>query len=360
MQCRWSDDFCSAALHQHVLKAKGVRKAANIFSRLALTTSALALLGASDPHGLAKHPEPAGHKAQSVVPAHAPEPAPVEPAPPAPLPQPDMSKMLSPAAPPPARLLPGFAPQLADRPMISGPSGWVAMARQDAWDAIAISTPENRQAARWDYALGLLAQAANGFADDLGGLAGDALGVLDVMAQDDPDLLLVPSFRLARGVVLARVGRGAEAVESLSDPLLMANPEACVWRLVAHESIGNYRQALSEASCAVKAINQRKVPAARPFILAASRAAVLGGQPKQALSWLGNLPDIDASANLLRGKAELALGRLQEARLRFDRVNESGSEEEKADAQLSLIEGQSKAAGFQAKEALKALDRRHR
>jgi hypothetical protein len=83
---------------------------------------------------------------------------------------------------------------------------------------------------------------------------------------------------------------------------------------------------------------------------------VLGGQPKQALSWLGNLTDFDASANLLRGKAALSLGQLQEARLRFERVGENGSAEEKADAAVSLIEGQSKVAGFDQRAALKTLD----
>lgn len=258
--------------------------------------------------------------------------------------------------PPPARL-PGFAAQLAEHPAVTSPWGWRVINHDAAWEAIALAQPDNRQAARWDYAMSLIGQASSGFGDDLGGLATDALGVLDVMQADEPDLLLVPTYRLARGIALARVQRNAEALVMLTDPVLIANPEACLWRLMGQAAQGHAREAMSEASCAVKAINQRKIPAARPFILAASQAAVAAGQSTQALSWLGNLPDGEAAANVMRGRAYMAMGKVGEGRLRLQRAHNTGDEAERNDADLALAEGLVPRGQMSPREALKMLDR---
>lgn len=223
--------------------------------------------------------------------------------------------------------LPGFAAQLAEMPPVESPSGWAALPRDAAWDAIATAQPFTRQPARWAYALSLIGQ----------GSGGEALGVLDTMALDDPDLLIVPGFRLARGVALVRLDRPDDALTMLGDPLLGANAEACAWRLLAKEQAGRPFAALAELRCALRAINARSQRSAAPFILASARAAIALRQHARALAWLKLLPDRNSTANLLRGEAYLALGQVQEGRHRLDRAKLSGSPAERAAAQVELV-----------------------
>lgn len=270
---------------------------------------------------------------------------------------------VGPAAPvaavlaPPAVRLPGFAAQLAERPLPAGPDAWGGRAYADAWGAIARSDEGGRQAARWDYAAGLIAQADAGLGRDYGGPAGDALGVLDIMARDDPDLMLVGSYRLARGIALVRLDRMAEALSMLTDPVLMTHGEACLWRMVAHQRRGEPRAAMNEVRCAAPAFGRRTVSRARPFLLALGAAGVEVGRHAAVLAWLGQLPDRDASANLLRGRALIALGRMQDARLRLDRVRESGGPGERAAAELALVEARIAARAIAPRDSLKALSR---
>ncbi|WP_221230858.1 hypothetical protein [Sphingobium subterraneum] len=231
------------------------------------------------------------------------------------------------ASPPPATLLPGFAAQLAQMPEITDPSGWHVIPRDEAWEALAIAQPFARQPARWSYALSLIGQ----------GDSSAALGVLDVMAQDDPDLLLVSAFRLARGTALAGANRPVEALAMLTDPMLAANPEACLWRMMAREQAGQADAALAEIGCAVHAINQRPLNRSRPFILAAARSAIAQRQYARAMRWLRQFPDRESTANLLRGRALIGQGDIAQGRLRLERVKVNASPREQAEADLELI-----------------------
>ena len=247
--------------------------------------------------------------------------------------------------PPPA--LPGFAAQLAQLPEIDGPSGWHVIPHDEAWEAIALAQPFTRQPARWAYAVSLIGQ----------GDATAALGVLDVMAQDDPDLPLVSAFRLARGTALAGANRSAEALAMLTDPMLAANPEACLWRMVAHEQAGRFDAALAEMRCAVHAINQRRLAKAKPFILAAVRSAITQQQYARALQWLRQFPDRDGTANLLRGKALVGSGDITQGRLRLERARIDASPREMAEAELELVAALVPRKQMPIAQALATLDR---
>lgn len=231
-------------------------------------------------------------------------------------------------APAPKAELPGFAADLADRPMIAGPDGWTPISYATAWSALAKASPDRRQAARWAYARSLIG----------GARGGEASGVLDVMLQDDPDLALVPAWQLARGVASAQAGRSAQALTALGGPALAANSEACLWRMLAMAGAELPRQALGQVACAGPALASRRKSERARFVLAAAGAAIDAGRPALALDWLRRLPDRDAAANLLRGKAELALGRVPAGRLRLERVAKTGLPEQRADAGLGLIE----------------------
>nr|WP_088335111.1 hypothetical protein [Sphingomonas mucosissima] len=246
---------------------------------------------------------------------------------------------------PPARL-PGFAAALADQPMATGPAAWKVMPDAEAWANLANTARDGRQAARWAYARSLLGLSRGP----------EALGVLEVMRQDDPDLALVPAYQLAAGIALTLSGRNVEALQALSGQELSSNPEACLWRLRTLAKNDLAGDATRQFNCALPAINARSGEARAPFVLAAARAANMLGRPALALQWLQQLPDRHPSANLLRGKAYLALNEAQAARLRLARVEQSGSPVERMDAKLSTIEAAVASRTMPPAAALQKLD----
>lgn len=224
--------------------------------------------------------------------------------------------------------LPGFAPELAQAAPLTSPSAWAVIGDDAAWRAIIASSGTGRQQARWDYARSLIGRERGA----------EALGVLELMAADDPDLALVDAWRIAHGAALTILGRSAEAAEALTGGNLDRNPEAAAWCLRALADAGMAGAALDLVAQARPAIAARAGAARGPFILAIARAAIDSGKPDLALVWLERMPDRDPGANLYRGRAYGLLGKGSEARLRLARAEWSGSMAERVDAKLSLIE----------------------
>lgn len=247
------------------------------------------------------------------------------------------------AAPTLAPRLPGFAADLAQQAELSGPQAWQVITYDHAWRRLATAVPRDRQQARFDYARSMIGQERGA----------EAFGVLEVMRQDDPDLMMVDAFRLARGAALVQLGRYDSASGDLSTPGLATNPEACIWRMRALSASGFSEQALQQTRCAESAFADRPNPL---FRLAAARAAIEMEKPGIALDWLRSAPDRDPATNLLRGRAELALGKTDESRLRFARVENSGGMVLKMDARLSQIEADVKTGAIKSDEALKRLN----
>lgn len=242
----------------------------------------------------------------------------------------------------PVARLPGFAADLAQQPVIDGPRGWVVVPQDRSWRLLVTARRSGRQQARWDFARSLIGQERGA----------EALGVLDVMLQDDPDLGMVDAFQLARGAALVELGRFEEASPALSAGNLAGNAEACAWRMRALSLGGFAEQAVAQMSCAGSAL---RTPRAKAFALAAARAGVEGGQPAAALRWLKWVRDGDPAANLYRGRAELALGHPDQARLRFARVEQSGNAALRMDARLSEIEAEVANRTLSSDAALKRL-----
>lgn len=245
-----------------------------------------------------------------------------------------------------AAILPPFAVELAQIPMITGAAGWRGQTGAAGWALLAASRPENRQARRWTYARGLI--AANRGAE--------ALGVLDVMQSTDRDLGLVAPFLLARGVALALVQRDEESVSALAAGELAGNPEACAWRMRALAHAGLAQDALRQVNCALPAINGRSPAARAGFVLAAAGAAIDAGQPKPALAWLKLFGDKNPEANVLRGRALVAAGDPQGGKLRLKRAARDGGDAVKAQATLGTIEADLATRSLAPAEAIKRLE----
>jgi hypothetical protein len=240
-----------------------------------------------------------------------------------------------------------FAARLAQSPSLEGPAAWRVIDEGVAWKALAANS--DRQAARWTYARSLVGR----------GRGAEALGVLDVMQQDDPDLRMVDSFRLARGAALTLEERTRDALaefDSQDDGMPLATSEACAWRMRLLAQAGRGQDALAHVACAWPALQARSAADRKPFLIAAARAGVEGGTPVTTLRWLASIPDRDPAANLYRGRALFALGRIDEARLRIARVLESGTAAQRADARLVAIEAGTADGKLPARDALAQLD----
>ncbi|GFE73378.1 hypothetical protein [Novosphingobium sp. TCA1] len=256
---------------------------------------------------------------------------------------PQAAAAVKPVTLPPAPRLPRFAADLAQQPAIVGPAAWAKLSEAEAWTRLARVPRPERQQARWNYARSLIGQERGG----------EAFGVLEVMRQDDPDLEMVDTFRLAQGAALTLLGRYPDALAALGAAGLGTNPEACAWRLRALAQSALGEQALQQLDCARPAL---AIPRPRAFVLAAARGAIEGGAPAKAMQWLSPLPDRDPAANLYRGRAELALGHADQARLRFARVERSGTMEQRMDARLSEVESEVAHRAVGPEAALKRLD----
>lgn len=243
--------------------------------------------------------------------------------------------------------LPGFAAELANRALRRGPEMWAGVSYEAAQMHLATASSAERQAARWDYALAQIAARRGA----------DALGALDTMLADDPDMALVPVYRLARGVVLTMLNRPADALPMLTDPMLARNPEACLWRLLALVQAHKPAPALAELKCSIPAVNARRLESAGTFIRAAAWAAIRTNNARTAFDWLAQLPDHDGAANILRGEALIALGNLPEGRLRLDRVRQGGKAEHRIEAELALVEALVARHQMPVPEALKRTER---
>ncbi|KQU47502.1 hypothetical protein ASG67_13850 [Sphingomonas sp. Leaf339] len=244
-------------------------------------------------------------------------------------------------------VLPGFAAALAERPMPAGAAAWPKMSRAEGWSRLAAASSAERQGARWDFANSLIAD----------GRGADALGALEVMRADDPDLSLVPGWLRAKGVAAIQAAHLEDGMAALADPMLVSDAESCLWRLRALTAQGQSRRALAQLHCAMPALNARGWRGRYPFILAVATAGVALGQNRPVIDWLAILPDQDPAANLLRGEAMLALNDTQEGKLRLARVALSGDAEQRAAAELATLRVDLAGHTVPTAEAAKRLDR---
>lgn len=155
------------------------------------------------------------------------------------------------------------------------------------------------------------------------GRAAEANGVLTVMAADDPRLPTDPAFRLLRGEVRMRLGDARGAVADLSG---LQEPHACLWRLRAHERLGQGAAARAVFACGEPALVRLDARGKEPFLLAAIRAdlGAVGGGPL-ATRLLAQLPSDHAEANLWRGTLAVRAGRPQAAGAAFVAAAKAGS-----------------------------------
>ena len=115
------------------------------------------------------------------------------------------------------------------------------------YDALmnAVAAEANRQALG-DKTAGLAARM--GFARFLVGaqLSYEAIGTLNLIAKDHPELMANPEFRGLRGAAKVMVGRYSEAQTDFASPTLSDDPAAALWRGYADAKLGQWTEARQE------------------------------------------------------------------------------------------------------------------
>lgn len=203
---------------------------------------------------------------------------------------------------------------------------WRVTPPAQAWAALVGTPAPQRQEARWTYALSLVSA----------GLGAEAIGMLDLMREQDAGVETLAHYRLARGMALVQMRRHAEGLAALELPALAERAEACAWRLVALSALSSDK-ALDEVECALPAVKALPTDRRAPFISALAAAAIQGDKPGVALDWLRLLDQELPLTHLLRAQAQAKSGQYDAAEKSLENVSRSGDAEQRAQAQLMKV-----------------------
>lgn len=145
--------------------------------------------------------------------------------------------------------------------------------RQDLLEAVADSVPKERNRARLELARFYFSHGYNQ----------EAIGVLDVLAANQPDVQGWPEYRALRGA--ARVGAGAarDGMTDLVGPGLDDNREATLWHSVGSAMLGeNWQRVAHDFYLADDIIASYPDPYFRRLSLLATEARIQTNDPREA------------------------------------------------------------------------------
>lgn len=126
------------------------------------------------------------------------------------------------------------------------------------------------------------------------GFAVDALGVIQVMLDDDPSLEKNPTVLATRGVARLLARRFGQSYTDLMSPALDSEPDAYLWRAVAAEAIGRNSEALTYFERGADVLSLYDAGDQARFQLTAVRAAKAAGRADVAALELKRLEALDA------------------------------------------------------------------
>ncbi len=175
------------------------------------------------------------------------------------------------------------------------------------------------------------------------GRAVEAAAVLDVVLADRPALGEDPHFLALRGRVRVQTGDYRGAVTDLDAPVLLMQPESCLWKGFALERVGDAKAALSAYACGMPALTGRRADSRAVFLLSGVRAALaVPGQLDRANRLLMLAKPEDA---VLRGEraywmavVNQRMGRTNSARAWFRKAARDGNPAAALHARIALFE----------------------
>lgn len=206
--------------------------------------------------------------------------------------------------------------------------------RQELLHRLSLAPEEERNGVRWELARFYLAH----------GMTGRALGILQVMVGDDPDLLDNPEFRAIRGVAYIQLRRFAEARNDLAHNGLDAESDAYLWRAVASAGLGKWGDALENYMRGSDVLAAYDEPERIRFEMTALEAGEKLGDAavmRDQMKVLGRFllpPHLHAEVEFLRSRMELLEGQKPTAMKTLAKVEQAGERPSAAQAALTRIE----------------------
>lgn len=202
----------------------------------------------------------------------------------------------------------GVAGRLFDLPGWGGFDEDFLTAKHALHAALAAAPPARRQARRLALARFLFAR----------GLAAETLGILHMMTEAEAEAGADPAFRFLRGAAQFMAGRYEAAAADLSQPELVGNPEADLWRAALAAQRFEWSKAAQSYALAKDLLRAYPPQFRRRLARPAAEAALAGGFLEDTDLYLGLFEDNAettadiAEANYLRARLVIADGNVEE------------------------------------------------
>ncbi|MCC5978576.1 MAG: hypothetical protein JJU21_10975 [Salinarimonas sp.] len=251
---------------------------------------------------------------------------------------------------------PGEVPEVAvfeAGPWRDAQGGSVRRRLHETMEAVLDARPSQRADARLDVARFMLAN----------GLAAEAAGVLEVVADDEPERRMDRRWLMLNAAAAMEMGRLDEAREILTHPEHDSDREILLWRAWldaregrAQQAIAGFRhgrplleaypddlQGAMRLDLAEAALDEGEIELARREATALGQLAS-GSVPHDALE-------------LLEGRIDLAIGQPEQALERLTRIAQEGARPQAARAELLRLEHGLARGSVSTDEAVEALER---
>lgn len=225
--------------------------------------------------------------------------------------------------------------------------------RHELLHRLSMAPEVERNGVRWDLARFYLAH----------GFAAQALGVLELMVADDPDLLDNPEFRATRGVALIELRRFTGARNDLAHTGLDAESDAYLWRALAAAGLGRWQAALTHFERGADVLSSYGEADRIRFELAALKAADqldktdLMEEQIRLLTGFLLPPDVGAEVEYLQARLHLKQDNDEEALESLKKVEAANERPSSAKATLARVDMALKADEIAAEDAIDELER---
>ncbi len=222
-----------------------------------------------------------------------------------------------------------------------------------AVEAVTRVEPSQRSNARLDVARAKLAN----------GLVPEALGVLRVVGQDDPEQRLRPRWVLLQAAAQIGMGRLEEARATLTHPELDGDAETLLWRAYVDALEGRAQQAMAGFRRGRTLLDAYADDLQGAMRMALAEVALEAGEIELARRETAAIRQLGADGlsrdalALLLARIDLALGRPEAALAAFDRLAEESARPHAAKAELLRLEHGVERGTISAEEAMEAAER---
>ncbi|GAB4182350.1 MAG: hypothetical protein OHK0024_21740 [Thalassobaculales bacterium] len=234
-----------------------------------------------------------------------------------------------------------------------GTEGRFRQNRQDLQRRLVDSTGLSRSKPRLDLAQFFFAH----------GLAAEALGIMQLIAADDPDYANRPEARALRGAARFLMARYDEALEDLGDRALRGNREAELWQGAARAAQGEWTRAVEHFARAGEIPGDYPRNYMTEIALLAAEAAIKVGDNRGAGSFLdvvaSGAPTNSEMARIdyLRGRVQFASGNVEGAFETWQRLVDGTDRWARVRAGRALVDEKLKRQEMTRAEAIRELDR---